>query len=191
MEPKMDAATATKFKSSASTEWETAPAVFRALNRDFGPFTCDLTAREENAKCPVWLGPGSPFHKDALDVDDAPWDTWIGPGGVGYSNPPYGTFVKQILPIAHGAAQYLGTRTVFLLPLRLTKAFTTFAVSPLADVWLCTHRLVFWEAGAPRVNPRTGRPDVALFDSVVVTFGGTASGRIRTWDPPMFKEMMR
>jgi hypothetical protein len=182
----VDAATTSKFTSSASGEWETAPAVFRKLDQDFGPFTVDLCAREGNAKCPIWLGPGSLFGEDAVGCL---WDEWITPDAVGFCNPPYGRFISRILPHAFGLGIMFNVRSVFLLPLRITHVFQRYAITGGADIYLCTRRLIFWEAGAPRLNPTTGKPDVALFDSCVVVYGGTTSGRVRLWEPPTTKAM--
>lgn len=144
--------------------WETAPAIFEKLNEDFGPFDVDLTADAQRHLCPNWFGPGSNVHEhDALL---AHWGFW---GRCGYSNPPYGPFIQRILPKAKIEAEQ-GFSSTFLLPLRVTKAFKAHILQGASDLLFCDKRLVFWENGAPRLNPKTGKPDSALFDSIIVRY---------------------
>ncbi len=60
--------------------WRTPDDIFTMLNRRWGPFTLDAAATEENKKCDLWLGPGSPLGEDALEAE---WQ------GVAFLNPPY------------------------------------------------------------------------------------------------------
>ncbi len=146
---------------------ETPPAIFEKLNREF-KFDLDLTADAQRALCPQWFGPGSALRPDTLT---APWARW---GSTGFSNPPYGPFVKQLLAKAK-YQRWEGFTSVLLLPLRVTKAFADFVMEGASEVRLCDRRITFWENGAPRLNKKVGsanfgKPDPALFDSMVVVY---------------------
>lgn len=161
--------------------WETAPAVFAKLNEDFGPFDLDLTADGQRHLCPVWFGPASPKHE--YDALSAHWTTF---GRNGYSNPPYGPFIQRLLPRAKAFAAE-GFTTTLLLPLRVTKAFKAHILNGASELLFCDKRLVFWENGAPRLNPKTGKPDCALFDSIIVrylAFGANRTPRVDVWHVP-------
>lgn len=168
--------------------WETAPAIFAKLNHDFGPFDVDLTADAQRHLCANWFGPGSNVHEyDALLAD---WRFW---GVNGYSNPPYGPFIQKVLPIAKQQAAS-GFASTFLLPLRVTKAFKAHILNGASDLLFCDKRLVFWENGAPRLNPKTGKPDCALFDSIVVRYqpGDWSNGpRVGIWEVPPHATVLR
>jgi hypothetical protein len=145
--------------------WETPPAIFAKLHADFGPFDLDLTADARRHLCPMWFGPNSPSGwTDALI---APWSRF---GTRGYSNPPYGPFVQQLLREARAHALLHGFTSVLLLPMRATKAFHAHVLAGASELLFCDKRIVFFEHGSPRLNPRTGKPDGALFDSIVVIF---------------------
>ena len=167
----MNRATRDKFASGTQADltsgnacWETPPAVYEKLNADFGPFVVDLTADSARALCPVWFGPGvDTFGEDALLVS---WHTY---GTRGYSNPPYGPFVAKMLAKAKQEVQR-GFTSVLLLPMRVTKAFRLHVLDGASELLFCDKRITFWENGAPRVNPKTGKTDGALFDSVVVVY---------------------
>lgn len=162
--------------TSGNSCWETAPAIFAKLNEDFGPFDIDLTADGQRHLCPVWFGPDSPVGEfDALTAD------WFFRAYNGFSNPPYGIFIQRILPIAKIWAAR-GCASTFLLPLRVTKAFKAHILHGASDLLFCDKRLVFWENGAPRLNPKTGKPDSALFDSIIVCY------RPGVWDRPRIGE---
>lgn len=155
--------------------WETAPLVYQKLNEDFGPFDVDLTADAQRALCPRWFGPGSPWCEDALQA------AWM-IGTNGYSNPPYGPFIQQILPKAQREA-HQGFRSTLLLPLRVTKAFKAYVLQGASELWFCDKRLVFFEHGIPRLNEKAWREkgelraDPAVFDSIIVRY---LPGRVTT-----------
>ena len=165
--------------------WETPPDVYRAIWAQFGPFDLDLTADPVRHLEPRWFGPGSPLLTDALDGD---WPTY---GNSGFSNPPYGPFVQQILARADYFARHARFQSTFLLPMRVTKAWHAHVMHGASEVWLCDSRITFWENGAPRIDPTTKQniklaakglpmqPNTAMFDSVIVRYDGR-------WTTPRF-----
>lgn len=184
----MNRATRDKFASGTDQSdlttgnacWETAPAIFAKLNEDFGPFDLDLTADKDRHLCPIWFGPYSPKHE--YDALSAPWLVY---GRNGYSNPPYGPFIQRLLPRCKAFAVE-GFSSTLLLPLRVTKAFKAHVLRGAAELLFCDKRLVFWENGAPRLNPKTGKPDCALFDSVIVRYkpGVYFTPTLGVWEVP-------
>jgi hypothetical protein len=145
--------------------WQTAPRVYEKIADDFGPFDVDLTADRLRALLPVWFGPDSPTQEyDALEA------TWARPWRQsGFSNPPYGRFIASILAKARRESE-CGFESTFLIPMRVTAAFRKHILGAASELLFCDKRLVFFENGAPRINPKTGKPDGALFDSVIVRF---------------------
>lgn len=166
--------------TSGNACWETPPDVFAKLNADFGPFDVDLTADSQRALCEAWFGPGEASY--AHDAITAAWHTY---GRRGYSNPPYGAFVAQMLAKAKAEASR-GFETTLLLPMRVTRAFRAHVLNGAAELWFCDRRITFWENGAPRINPRTGKPDSALFDSIVVRYVPGIAGplQVGVWTVP-------
>ena len=165
--------------TTGSACWETSPDVFAKLNDDFGPFDVDLFADEKRALCGVWFGPGSKQLEDALTPE------WFHFGSNAYGNPPYGRFVAQALPVAREMA-LAGCASTLLLPLRVTRAFRAHVLGGASSLLFCDRRIVFWENGAPRINPKTGKPDAAIFDSIIVRYlpghrGGLVVGE---WNVP-------
>lgn len=167
----MNRATRDKFASgtdqadltTGNAVWETPPAIFAALQAEFG-FDVDLTADGRRHLRDRWFGPDSPIGTDALTAD---WHRW---GSRGYSNPPYGAFVQRLLPKARLWAQNFLFTSALLLPLRATKAFHAYVLDGASELRFCDKRITFFEDGAPRLNPRTGKPDPALFDSIIVVY---------------------
>lgn len=140
---------------------ETPPDLFAALHEEFH-FDVDLTANEQNFLRPTWLGPGAMAH-DALTK---PWHTY---GHSGFSNPPYGTFVGKILFKA-AIEQTLGFTSVFLLPMRVNRAFKQYCLGCADEIRFVDERIRFWYLGKPKLNPKNQQHDPALFDSVIVVF---------------------
>ena len=183
--------------------WETPPLIFDKLNEDFGPFDIDLTADSQRHLCDVWFGPDSPYGScgyDALNVNMLDDPQCIGDWSAslnhcGYSNPPYGPFIQKILPLAKANALHCGFTSVFLLPLRVTKAFKAHILIGAADLVFPDKRIVFFENGAPRINQKLwltkGKlsADPAIFDSIIVRYApGTpvdASPKLSTWEVPI------
>ena len=93
--------------SSKSDEWSTPQATFDALAREF-PFTVDLAATAENAKCRQFIT----AHHNALNRD------WWEYGDYGWLNPPYsrGLCGKFIAKATNQRRK--GFTTVMLLPAR-------------------------------------------------------------------------
>lgn len=63
-------------------DYETPDEFFRLCDREF-VFQWDLAAHEENRKCPLWYGPGSPYSADSLS------QPWYQNGGFLWLNPPF------------------------------------------------------------------------------------------------------
>ncbi len=169
--------------TSGNACWQTPPRVFDRLHQDFGPFDVDLTGDSWNALVDPWFGPGG-IEPDALTAP------WAAHGLRGYSNPPYGPFVGQILAKAKHEAQ---TRppfmSLFLLPLRITTAFRAHVLRGASRIYLCTKRIVFFERGLPRCSYDARgrvRADCALFDSMLVEYRGyTAGVTVHEWNVPV------
>lgn len=165
--------------TSGNSCWETPPAIFKKLNDEF-KFDIDICADSKRNLCRKYFGPGSPFHTNALE---APW-SFI--GTVGFCNPPYGPFVPHVLRVALEATLY-GFTTVLLLPMRATRAFHSTIIAPNGanELRFCDKRITFWENGAPRINPRTGKPDPAPFDSIIVVYRpGGGHVAVSSWAVP-------
>lgn len=188
----MDRATRDKMVSGTSRDltagnaaWETPPLVFAKLNEDFGPFQIDLTADAQRHLCPIWFGPDSNVGEfDALAAD------WRSHGDGGYSNPPYGPFIQQMLARAKRWADE-GFDATLLLPMRVTKAFKAHILKGASDLLFCDSRLTFFENGIPRLNEKQWREhgravaDPAVFDSIIVRFRpGGHSLNVGIWNVP-------
>lgn len=173
---------------------ETPPDLFAALDEEFH-FDVDLFANELNSTCKVWFGPGSPVNEfDALAVK--PWyyvptlPEEIAQGmrstTVGFANPPYGRFVGPALKKAKEEAE-AGFCSVFLLPLRVTRAFKAI-ILPYADIRFCDERVKFWYHRAPKLqlDSKSGRMKHmgALFDSIIVVFRPRNPGMLFYPKPP-------
>ena len=89
--------------SSATDTWETPQDFFDAVAMEF-PFTIDVCALPENAKCPKYYSP----TVDGLSQD---WE------GVCWMNPPYGRQIGKWVKKAYESAKK-GAVVVGLLPAR-------------------------------------------------------------------------
>lgn len=168
--------------TSGSACWQTSPAVYRKLAHDFGPFDVDLCGDRRRHFGRHWYGPQSALARDLLTVTD--WS--LGRRfRCGFSNPPYGAFVQEVLARAHAQARLYRFTSVLLLPMRVTVAFRRHVLRGASQLLFCNQRLIFWENGAPRINPETGKPDGAMFDSIVVVFRARANASSR---PPLVGE---
>jgi phage N-6-adenine-methyltransferase len=97
--------------SSESCEWATPPDFFAQQDRRFGPFTLDVCATAENAKCPI-------FYTREQDGLRQPWTGRV------WCNPPYGRGIGRWLAkawesVESGAADVV----VLLLPARTDSAW--------------------------------------------------------------------
>lgn len=113
----------------ASDEWSTPQNFFDALNQEFG-FSVDAAASLENAKCPLFFGPGGE-HEDALAIMD--WGhSYYNPTSI-WLNPPYSRCREFIAKAASEARK--GCTVVCLVPSRTDTRWWH------ADVWdQATHR---------------------------------------------------
>ena len=163
---------------------ETPPQIYQKIESDFGPFTLDLTADQDRYLLPQWFGPGSP-----LGEPDALLAHWSHYGTSGYSNPPYGPFVPQILKKAKAEAK-VGFVSTFLLPVRMTRAFHHHVLCGASELWFCDKRITFWENGAPKLTlTKKGTYEItsALFDSMIVRYAPGqrfSPPRVGSWKVP-------
>ena len=129
-----------------SDEWETPPALFAELDREFG-FTTDVCALPHNARCAHFYSPG----QDGLKQH------W---GGVCWMNPPYGLALRQWVKKAWDSAEQNGATVVCLLPVRADTTWWHDIVLPhAAEVRYIRGRLQFGGVG-----------NSAPFASAVVVF---------------------
>lgn len=175
--------------TTGNAVWETPPAIFEKLNADFGPFDIDLTGDAERALCYPWIGPDSP-----IGMFDARTAIWPEHGSNGYSNPPYGPFIKLMLAGALGYRD-MGFTTTLLLPMRVTEAFKMWVIGDqdtpgASELLFCNSRICFYENGAPRLNAEKlakGQrvPDSAMFDSIIVRYvPGQTILKVGIWEVP-------
>lgn len=143
-------------------DWATPPGLVRALEVELAqPFALDLAARQDNAVCPLWLGPGSHYAVDTLATNlGEVLDMGLPPGLWGrwwWCNPPYGPGVRR------WAAQWKmlvqrGARIVALVAARTdTQWFHSFGPDWVQEVRLLKGRIRF-----------EGAPDAAKFPSALV-----------------------
>lgn len=166
--------------TGGNATWQTPPAIYQELNEAFC-FDIDLFADDERALASVWFGPGSDYEHDALAAD---WHLY---GRTGFSNPPYGRFLRDVLAKAADEAQ-LGFQSVHLIPMRMTVPVrqALFRSGRVSDWLIPDRRITFYENGAPRLDAR-GTPMPALFDSTILVFSpGTyfSAPVVREWKVP-------
>ena len=181
----MDRSTRDRFAARTSSDLtagnaclETPRPMFEALERRFGPFDLDLTADAARHHCRLWLGPDSP-----LGEPDALAAFWPAYGRRGFSNPPYGPFVQEILLWAQAMAGE-GFESTLLIPMRVTRSFRKIILPGAAELLFCDARIPFFENGVPRLNDTSWekgelRADGAMFDSIVVRFAPGHVGQPR------------
>lgn len=95
-------------------EWRTPGWLFAYLDEKYGPFTLDAAANSGNTLCPLWLGPGSEIHDDALALA-----RWGQPGEQRrvFANPPYSRgMVDKFVRKAHVEAKAKRARVCLLVP---------------------------------------------------------------------------
>lgn len=138
--------------SSASDDWPTDPAVFAALNREFGPFDLDVCATAENAKCPR-------FYTEADDGLTQPWEGRV------FMNPPYGRFIGRWMRKARQEGAR-GATVVCLIPARVDTAWWRDSAREASLVRIFPGRLRFGPLDSP-----------APFPSALIVFGPLAGRR--------------
>lgn len=111
------------------------------VRRRFGPPVLDLAASADNAKAPVWFGPGG-VHEDALAV---PWSPSPSPekvpDGLRWLNPPF----ANIAPWARKciSAAECGAEILLLVPAAVGSNWFADYVAGHAMVYLLNGRLCF------------------------------------------------
>lgn len=134
--------------SSATVEWSTDPAVFAALDREFGPFDIDVCASPTNAKCPRYF----------TTADDGLSQPWTGKV---WMNPPYGRGIHNWMRKA-AEAGIRGSIVVCLVPARVDAAWWREATATASLVRIFPGRIRFGAAGP------------APFPSALIVFGPLA-----------------
>jgi phage N-6-adenine-methyltransferase len=139
--------------------WRTPPEVFAMLNKQYGPFTLDAAANEENHLCEYWYGPGSKYP-------DALAEAWGGSGLVRvFCNPPYNK-TAEFIKKAHDEAVAGNIRSATLLVPATTdvKWFHEY-------VWRNPYAVLDFSKGRIRfLRPDGSRAKVPTHGSMFVTF---------------------
>lgn len=151
--------------SSNTDEWPTEAAVVDCLNMEFGPFTLDPCATDENAKASRFFT----RHDNGLA------QSWAGERV--FMNPPYGRAVREWIEKAHTEARIGGARVVCLIPARTdTRYWHEFVMR--ADQ-------ILFVAGRLRFGDST-RAAHAPFPSAIVVFDGhgDATPAVSSWVRP-------
>ena len=156
---------------------ETPRPLFVNLHRRFR-FDVDLTANAANHLLPSWIGPDNPSPRRKSAINKRSWFEF---GRTGYSNPPYGAFIGDVLEKALQERERRFT-SVFLLPLRAAAWYQELVLPYYSELWHCRRRITFWYKGAPKIDPTTKdnvkriaagkdlKPTGALFDSIIVIY---------------------
>ena len=160
--------------SSARDDWATPPALFEALDAEFG-FALDAAASEKTAKCAEWYGDDSGTFRDAL-APGACWDHCDGPT---FLNPPYGHAVGAFMEKAREESTK-GATVVCLVNAKTDTKWWHDTVMQADEVRLIVGRVSF-------IDPDTGKPrHPSPYPSVVVIFRPHWSGppRFVSWRCP-------
>ena len=132
--------------SSKKMDWATPWPLFRVCEEAYGPFSLDVCATKENAKCQRFFSP---------EVNGL-LQRWY---GACWMNPPYGRTIGQWLEKAVAEAER-GARVVCLLPARTDTAWWHEFVLPHGHVHFLRGRVRF-----------EGAKHAAPFPSAIVVFG--------------------
>jgi phage N-6-adenine-methyltransferase len=135
--------------SSETDEWSTPRETFRQLDAEFGPFTLDVCATSENAKC-------ERFYTREEDGLSQPWAGRI------WMNPPYGDAIGAWMERAYHAGQ-AGATVVCLVPARTDTAWW--------HDWAMKGEIRFLRGRLKFGNATNSAP----FPSAVVLFSGAKS----------------
>ena len=137
---------------SANIEWETPPALFALLRREFS-FTLDVCAKRWNRKCAAYFT----RERDGLR------QRWT---GTCWMNPPYGRAIARWIRKAREES-IRGVTVVCLVPARTDTAWWQDHVMRGREIRLLRGRLMFVGATSP-----------APFPSAVVIFKGSRTRRV-------------
>jgi phage N-6-adenine-methyltransferase len=135
-----------------SVEWGTPPALYQALDREFG-FSIDIAADPSMAKHVRYLTKDT----DALAV------SWA--GETVFCNPPYGRQIDRWMRKGFTEASEHGATVVFLVPSRTGNAWFHDYAIPHAEIRFIRGRLSYQRNGQA-----TGRGARCPFDSCIVIF---------------------
>ena len=129
--------------SSARSEWGTPQALVDTLYGQF-PFTLDVCATTENAKCHRYVTP----EEDGLTAD------WRAMAGIGWCwmNPPYGRDIAKWVEKA-ARERERGAAIVALLPARTDTRWWQAHVNGCAELWFIRGRIKFDGAKDPAPFP--------------------------------------
>lgn len=142
--------------SSKTDLWETPQDTFDKLAAEFGPFTLDVCATSDNAKC-------QRYYTREDDGLAQPWD------GVCWMNPPYGRGIKAWMRKAYEASRS-GATVVCLVPARTDTAWWhDYAMK--GQIRFLRGRLKFGGAANSAPFPSA----VVVFANAKVSCAGTAS----------------
>lgn len=134
--------------SSKKMDWATPWELFRVWDISHGPFTLDVCATWENAKCRVFFPPAA----------NGLLQRWH---GTCWMNPPYGREIGRWIAKAVGEIhQGHANRVVCLLPARTDTAWWHELVIPYGDIHFLRGRVRF-----------EGAEHAAPFPSAIVIFG--------------------
>jgi site-specific DNA-methyltransferase (adenine-specific) len=134
--------------SSKKMDWATPWELFRVWDISHGPFTLDVCATSENAKCRVFFPPAT----------NGLMQLWHGKC---WMNPPYGRGIGRWIAKAVGEIhQGHADRVVCLLPARTDTAWWHELVIPYGDIHFLRGRVRF-----------EGAEHAAPFPSAIVIFG--------------------
>ena len=146
--------------SSRKTDWATPWTLFRQWDTLQGPFTLDVCATDENAKCGHFFSP----------KDDGLSQNW---SGVCWMNPPYGRAISHWIAKAVVEVNTAGVRRVVcLLPARTDTAWWHTFVIPHGAVRFLRGRIRFEGAAHP-----------APFPSAIVVFNNPSLQFLRDTRP--------
>ena len=162
--------------SSASDEWATPPALFQALDAEFG-FTLDAASTDENALCPThFTAAQNSLAQDwtkAAKVEPTGGQSYD-PGAV-FTNPPYsrGLQAQFIQKARDESAKFRGPICVLLIPARPDTLIWQKTIFP------CASEIRFLKGRIRFVGAKASAP----FPSALVIFGlDNERQKIGGWD---------
>lgn len=160
----MKAGTDSAIFSSASDEWSTPLALFRAIESAYGPCDFDPCATAANAKCPTFLTK----EIDGLRVP------WIGDHRRAFVNPPYSNVQGWIEKCVAEACA--GLPVVALVPARTDTRWWWYAMNYAESVRFLKGRVAF--------ERPEGGATCAPFPSAVIYFAKHrgVSRAVKWWD---------